>query len=88
MIAEYILPLPAASSSSGKTAEVDEVAWTERLLCTMRFLDETASNSLRALSNIRGVYVYPSISVAYTYVSCTGDPQYMSDIFRLESITT
>ncbi|KAI0689173.1 armadillo-type protein [Cytidiella melzeri] len=55
MIADYILPLPAASSSSGKTAEVDEVAWTERLLCTMKFLDETANNSLRSLSGIRAV---------------------------------
>lgn len=54
MIATYILPLPSASSS-GKMAEVDELAWTERLLCTMRFVDEGAGNVLRGMSNVRGV---------------------------------
>ena len=53
MLAEHILPLPAASSSSGKTAEVDEIAWTERLLCTMKFLDAAATNSLLSFSGLK-----------------------------------
>ncbi|GJE86522.1 hypothetical protein PsYK624_026020 [Phanerochaete sordida] len=52
-LAEYILPLPAASSSSGKTSEVDEVAWTERLLVTMKYLDSKAVNTLLGLSGLK-----------------------------------
>lgn len=56
VFAEYILPLPSqpsSSSSSTKPADVDEVAWTDRLLFTMRFLDEQAINVLVGISGIK-----------------------------------
>lgn len=53
VLAEYILPLPAASSSTGKTSEVDEVSWTDRMLTTMKYLDSTAVNTLLGLSGIK-----------------------------------
>ncbi|KAA1473006.1 cohesin-associated protein Pds5 [Dentipellis sp. KUC8613] len=45
---EYVLPMPSA-----RNAEVDEAAWTDRLLTTMRFLDEKAVNALLILSGIK-----------------------------------
>lgn len=48
--AEHILPLPPPSS---KGAEPDEAAWTDRLLCVMRFLDVKAVNVLLNFSNIK-----------------------------------
>ncbi|EKM56477.1 uncharacterized protein PHACADRAFT_207705 [Phanerochaete carnosa HHB-10118-sp] len=53
VIADYILPLPAASSSTGKTSEIDEVAWTDRLLTTMKYLDPIAVNTLLSLSGLK-----------------------------------
>ncbi|KAI0824810.1 armadillo-type protein [Trametes gibbosa] len=54
-IADFILPLPSLpSSSSSKGAEIDEVAWTDRLLLTMRYLDEVAINTLYSFSNLKG----------------------------------
>ncbi|CAL1708691.1 unnamed protein product [Somion occarium] len=43
---EYILPLPQLASA-------DEVAWTDKLLFIMKFLDENAINILLALSGIK-----------------------------------
>ena len=55
MLAEYILPLPALpASSSSKGSEIDEVAWTDRLLLIMRYLDEAAINTLYGFANIKG----------------------------------
>ncbi|GBE89081.1 armadillo-type protein [Sparassis latifolia] len=54
VIAEYILPLPSPpSSSTSKNTEIDEAAWTDRLLFTMRFLDETAINALLSFSALK-----------------------------------
>ena len=54
-LSEYILPLPTLpTASSSKGTEVDEVAWTDRLLLIMRHLDETAANTLYNLSNLKG----------------------------------
>ncbi|KAI0646530.1 armadillo-type protein [Trametes meyenii] len=54
-IADFILPLPSLpSSSSSKGAEIDEVAWTDRLLLTMRYLDEVSINTLYSFSNLKG----------------------------------
>ncbi|KAI0777199.1 hypothetical protein BD413DRAFT_514292 [Trametes elegans] len=54
-LADYILPLPSLpSSSSSKNADIDEVAWTDRLLLTMRYLDELAINTLYSFSNMKG----------------------------------
>ncbi|KAI0336697.1 hypothetical protein GY45DRAFT_1315302 [Cubamyces sp. BRFM 1775] len=55
-LADFILPLPTLpSSSSSKGAEIDEVAWTDRLLLTMRYLDEVSINTLYSFSNLKGV---------------------------------
>ena len=35
--------------------EVDEVAWTDRLLLTMRYLDESAFGILSGLTNLKSV---------------------------------
>ncbi|CAK5272282.1 unnamed protein product [Mycena citricolor] len=45
VLAEFILPLPTPSSaaSSSKSVEVDEAAWTDRLLTVMASLDEEQS---------------------------------------------
>ncbi|PSR74380.1 hypothetical protein PHLCEN_2v9888 [Hermanssonia centrifuga] len=53
VIAEYILPLPSLAGAAGKGAEIDETAWTDRLLCTMGLLDPVAINTLLALSGIK-----------------------------------
>ncbi|KAI0634818.1 armadillo-type protein [Trametes polyzona] len=54
-IADFILPLPTPpASSSSKASEIDEVAWTDRLLLTMRYLDEVAINTLYNFSNLKG----------------------------------
>ncbi|CDO77959.1 hypothetical protein BN946_scf184971.g9 [Trametes cinnabarina] len=54
-LADFILPLPSLpSSSSSKSAEIDEVAWTDRLLLTMRYLDEVSVNTLYSFSNLKG----------------------------------
>ena len=50
IFADYILPLP---SNGSKGAEVDDVAWTDRLLCVMKFLDTKAINVLLSFSNIK-----------------------------------
>ncbi|KAJ7755342.1 armadillo-type protein [Mycena maculata] len=55
VIAEYILPLPSSSTpSTSKNAEVDEVAWTDRLLTVMAFLDDDHSaNILLSISTLQ-----------------------------------
>ncbi|KAJ7839550.1 armadillo-type protein [Mycena olivaceomarginata] len=61
VVAEFILPLPSASSapSTSKSAsvnagEVDEGAWTDRLLTVMAFLDDEHSmNTLLAFSGVQ-----------------------------------
>ncbi|KAH7882429.1 armadillo-type protein [Phlebopus sp. FC_14] len=57
VIADYVLPLPslsnAASTSTPKNVEIDEVAWTDRLLNMMRYLDDQAVNAVLSLSGIK-----------------------------------
>lgn len=54
-IAEHILPLP--TSGKDQTA-VDEVAWTDRLLTIMRFLDDQkAVNGLIVICGLKQSYV-------------------------------
>ncbi|KZP25702.1 ARM repeat-containing protein [Athelia psychrophila] len=55
VICDYILPLPSPSSgpSTSKGADVDDTAWTDRLLNTMKYLDDTAVKSLLLLTNIK-----------------------------------
>ncbi|KAI0698060.1 armadillo-type protein [Cerioporus squamosus] len=45
-IAEYILPLPTPPTAS--------LAWTDRLLLTMRHLDDISINTLYSFSNVKG----------------------------------
>jgi sister-chromatid-cohesion protein PDS5 len=65
VLAEYILPLPSSSTpSTSKSTEVDEVAWTDRLLTVMAFLDDDqAVNTLLSMSGVQRGYV-TSISVS------------------------
>ncbi|KAI0064905.1 cohesin-associated protein Pds5 [Artomyces pyxidatus] len=49
VLAEYVFPLPSTSSKG----DVDEVAWTDKLLTTMKFLDEKAINTLLGTSSIK-----------------------------------
>ncbi|KAF8189855.1 cohesin-associated protein Pds5 [Mycena galopus ATCC 62051] len=57
IVAEYILPLPSSSTpSTSKSAsgEVDEGAWTDRLLTVMAFLNEEQSfNTLLTFSALK-----------------------------------
>lgn len=55
VIADFIFPLPSASSAStSKNVDVDEVAWTDRLLNVMGYLDNRGVNAVLLLSGIKG----------------------------------
>ncbi|KAH0581979.1 hypothetical protein H2248_011642 [Termitomyces sp. 'cryptogamus'] len=52
----YVLPLPSSSTpSTSKGGEVDEVAWTDRLLHTMKYLEEQPTNALLSLTGVKQV---------------------------------
>jgi sister-chromatid-cohesion protein PDS5 len=51
-MAEYILPLPAIGSNT-KGNDTDESAWTDRLLNTMKYMDETAIKALLTLTGLK-----------------------------------
>ncbi|KAH0834786.1 hypothetical protein J3R83DRAFT_10387 [Lanmaoa asiatica] len=56
VIADYVLPLPSSSTTSASTSknvEVDEVAWTDHLLLTMRHLDDLGVNTILSMSGIK-----------------------------------
>ncbi|KAJ7135989.1 cohesin-associated protein Pds5 [Mycena epipterygia] len=55
VVSDYILPLPSASTpSTSKNTEVDEVAWTDRLLTVMAFLDDDHGvNTLLTMSTLQ-----------------------------------
>lgn len=52
ILLEYIIPLPSPSAPSSKGGEIDEVAWTDRLLHTMKHIEE---KSIRAMSTLTGL---------------------------------
>lgn len=56
-VADHILPLPLppSSSSSKNASDVDEAAWTDRLLYVMTFLDDPATNVLQSFSGLKGL---------------------------------
>ncbi|KIK94536.1 hypothetical protein PAXRUDRAFT_827895 [Paxillus rubicundulus Ve08.2h10] len=57
VIADYVFPLPASSSASASTSknvEVDDAAWTDRLLNTMQHLDDRAVNAILNMTGIKG----------------------------------
>lgn len=59
ILADYIIPLPSiATSSATKEKEVDEIAWTDRLLNTMRYLSEKSVQLLIGLSGLKSTCVH------------------------------
>lgn len=50
VLAEYVFPLQPLGS---KGTDVNDAAWTERLLHTMKFLDEKATQHLINLSGLK-----------------------------------
>jgi hypothetical protein len=55
VIADFIFPLPSGSSAStSKNVDVNEVAWTDRLLNTMGYLDDRGVNAVLLLSGMKG----------------------------------
>lgn len=54
-LSDHILPFPSytPNAANGKTAEVDETAWTDRLLNVMRYLSEKGVTALLNLSNLK-----------------------------------
>lgn len=50
VLADYVFPLQPLGS---KAADANEAAWTERLLHTMKFLDEKATQHLINLSGLK-----------------------------------
>lgn len=50
VLADHVFPLQPTGS---KATEANEVAWTERLLHTMNFLDEKATQHLINLSGLK-----------------------------------
>ncbi|PFH47385.1 hypothetical protein AMATHDRAFT_152196 [Amanita thiersii Skay4041] len=53
VVADYIFPLPSLSNTGSKGGEVDEVAWTDRILNTMKYLTEKSINALLGLSGLK-----------------------------------
>ena len=49
-IAEYVFPL---ITSSAKEPEIEEPIWTDRLLTTMKFLNERGINHLISFSGLK-----------------------------------
>lgn len=59
---EYILPLASSSiSSTSKVSDVDEVAWTDRLLQTMKYLEEKSINAVLSLTGLKHMYVHDTL---------------------------
>lgn len=50
VLADYVFPFQPSGS---KANDVNEIAWTERLLLTMKFLDEKATQHLINLSGLK-----------------------------------
>lgn len=56
VMAEYVLPLPTPANVSGsKGSEIDEVAWTDRLLSTLRYLSDQSISTLLSLSGLKQI---------------------------------
>ncbi|KAG2003330.1 cohesin-associated protein Pds5 [Coprinopsis cinerea AmutBmut pab1-1] len=51
VVADHLLPLP----SPGSKGEVDEEAWTDRLLGMMRYLTDKSINALLGLSGVKSI---------------------------------
>lgn len=56
-LAEYVFPL---ISSSAKDPEIEEPVWTDRLLTTMKFLNEKGIGTLISLSGLKLAQVQPN----------------------------
>ena len=65
-MAEYVLPLPTPANVSGsKGSEIDEVAWTDRLLSILRYLSDQSISTLLSLSGLKQMFVALSSSVHF-----------------------
>ncbi|KAF8225381.1 hypothetical protein L208DRAFT_1306555, partial [Tricholoma matsutake] len=53
IVMEYILPLASSISSTLKVTDVDEVAWTDRLLQTMKYLEDKSINVVLTLTGLK-----------------------------------
>lgn len=60
----------------GGAVDVDEVAWTDRLLLIMRSLDDSAVGGLLNFSGIKAVYVLFSSPISL----CVRESRGLSDI--------
>jgi sister-chromatid-cohesion protein PDS5 len=56
-IAEYVFPLITLSA---KDPEIEEPIWTDRLLTTMKFLNERGINYLISFSGLKIAQVQPN----------------------------
>ena len=61
-MAEYVLPFPATGSNA-KGNDIDESVWTDRLLNTMKYMDETAIKALLSLTGLKPMY---AVSLIHT----------------------
>jgi sister-chromatid-cohesion protein PDS5 len=63
VLAEHIIPLPSVvTSSATKEKDVDDIAWTDRLLIVMRYLTEKSTQLLIGLSGLKSQYAPYSMS--------------------------
>jgi len=96
VIADFVFPLPSVSSAStSKSVDVDEVAWTDRLLNTMGYLDDRGVNAVLLLSGMTGSR--PSLCELYLQsciqnnvssdLSCSGLDLHLIHGFRVVSST-
>lgn len=52
VLADYVFPLPSLNQ---KGVDIDEVVWTERMLLTMKFLDQKSVASMLNLTGLKGL---------------------------------
>ena len=57
---DHILPFPTSSSSSStsksQTQDLDETAWTDRLLLVMKYIDDQSVKALLSISGLKFTY--------------------------------
>jgi hypothetical protein len=96
VIADFVFPFPSASSAStSKSVDVDEVAWTDRLLNIMGYLDDRGVNAVLLLSGIKGsrpspyeLYLQSCIqNNVSSDLGCSGSDVHVMHQTRVESLT-
>ncbi|KAF8223437.1 cohesin-associated protein Pds5 [Tricholoma matsutake] len=69
IVMEYILPLASSISSTLKVTDVDEVAWTDRLLQTMKYLEDKSINAVLTLTGLKHIIL---TYIGNTYIRSQG----------------